>query len=183
MDLLNTPATLRFRAAIESDGRLALPDETRAKLPTEKKAVVEGLLECFPFRAPVEDGCLVVSPALQAAAGTQPGRTVSVEITRINEEPEVRVPSDFRDALEKAGPVKALFEGVTPNARREWVRWVASAKQEKTREKRIVVGIDKLSKGMRRPCCFPGLNFVTKGLVEPEETWMALPGADHLDRD
>jgi hypothetical protein len=72
-----------------------------------------------------------------------------------------------------ASPVR--FEEVTPNARREWVRWIASAKQEKTREKRIEVGIDKLSKGMRHPCCFPGLNFVTKGLVEPEETWAPLP--------
>ena len=177
MAILMAAATIRFCSEMDEDGRLALPREASAEFPSGARAMVEGLLDGFPFRAPFEDRCLVVSPALQAAAGTKPGRTVSVEITRIDEEPEVRVPSDFRDALEGAGEVKALFEDVTPNARREWVRWVASAKQEKTREKRIEVGLDKLSKGMRRPCCFPGLNFVTKGLVEPEETWVALPEA------
>lgn len=182
MDILETPATLRFSSEIDGDGRIMLPSEAGAELATERSAMVEGLLDGFPFRAPLEDRRLVVSPALQAAAGTKPGRTATVEITRIDEEPEVRVPSDFRDALERAEKVKALFEQVTPNARREWVRWVASAKQEKTREKRIQVGIDKLSKGMRRPCCFPGLNFVTKGLVEPEETWAPLPDAGEDSR-
>lgn len=177
MDLLKTPATFRFSSEIDQYGRMALPGEDGAAFHPGS-AMVEGLLDGFPFRAPYQAGSVFVSPALQAAAGIKPGQPASVEITRIDEEPEVRVPADFRDALERAEGVKALFEDVTPMARREWVRWVASAKQEKTREKRIVVGIDKLSKGMRRPCCFPGINFVTKGLVEPEETWVALPDSD-----
>ena len=170
-----THSTIRFCAELDGEGSLMLPREASAEFPSGGKAMVEGTLDGFPFRAPFEDGRLVVSEALQAAAGTNPGDTATVEITRIDEGPEVRVPLDFQNALERAVKAKTLFEEVTPNARREWVRWIASAKQEKTREKRIEVGIDKLSKGMRRPCCFPGLNFVTKGLVEPEETWAPLP--------
>lgn len=169
--------TLRFSAELQEDGHLLLPNGAIPEFFPEATATVEGTLDGFPFRAPVEDGRLIVSKALQAAAGTHPGDTATIEITRIDEEPEVRVPSDFQEALERATAARVLFEEVTPNARREWVRWIASAKQEKTREKRIGVGINKLSKGMRRPCCFPGINFVTKGLVEPEETWAALPGA------
>jgi hypothetical protein len=174
MAVQTTSATLRFSCELDGGGGLTLP--AGAEL-CAGNAVVEGLLDGFPFRSPLEDGRVVLSAAIQAAAGTKPGKTASVEITRVDEEPEVRVPSDFQSALEKNVAEKNLFEEITPNARREWVRWVASAKQEKTREKRIAVGIDKLSKGVRRPCCFPGLNFVTKGLVEPEETWAPLPGA------
>lgn len=170
-----THSTIRFWAELDGEGSLMLPGEASAEFPSGGKAMVEGTLDGFPFRAPLEDGRLVVSEALQAAAGTSPGDTATIEITRIDEESEVRVPLDFQDALERVVKAKTLFERVTPNARREWVRWIASAKQEKTREKRIEVGIDKLCKGMRRPCCFPGLSFVTKGLVEPEETWAPLP--------
>ena len=170
-----TPATIRFCAQLDAAGRLVLSREASAELPSGGNAAVEGVLEGFPFRARLEEGQLVVSEALQAAAGTKPGDRVTVEITRIGEETEVRVPGDFQSALETAVKARSLFAEVTPNARREWVRWIISAKQEKTREKRIAVGVDKLSKDMRRPCCFPGLNFVTKGLVEPEETWAPLP--------
>ena len=169
-----TQGTIRFCAVLEDDGGLTLPSDACGMLPAAGTAMVEGVLDGFPFRAPFEGGRLLVSAALQAAAKTKLGATAAVEITRIDAEPEVRVPVDFQQALGQAAEARALFEDVTPNARREWVRWIASPKQEKTREKRIVVSIDKLSKGMRRPCCFPGLNFVTKGLVEPEETWAPL---------
>lgn len=132
----------------------------------------------FPFRAPVESNALRISESLRKAMGAKPNDEVAVELTRIGGEPEVRVPVDFQQALAASPKAKALWVDVTPMARREWVRWIASAKQAETRARRIEVGIDKLLHGMRRPCCFPGLNFVTKGLVEPEETWVALPVAE-----
>jgi hypothetical protein len=177
MMIAETPPTIRFRATLDDEGSLTLPTEASAQLPSLREAMVEGTLDGFPFRGTIDGGSIVVSAALQAAAGTKSGDAATVEITRVGEEPEVRVPPDFRTALEQAAKANTLFEEVTPNARREWVRWISSAKQEKTRQKRIEVGIDKLSEGMRRPCCFPGLNFVTKGLVEPHETWIPLPGA------
>lgn len=173
-----TDVTIRFSAKLQAgkdEAIVALPKTAASKLP--KKTMVEGTIEGFPFRAPSESGSLHISEALQKAAGASIDETVTVEITRFGDEPEVLVPADLRAALEAAPPAHALFEKVTPNARREWVRWIASAKQEETRQRRIEVGIDKLSKGMRRPCCFPGINFVTKGLVPPEETWISLPGS------
>jgi hypothetical protein len=62
-------------------------------------------------------------------------------------------------------------------ARRDWIRWVASAKQDETRARRIENGIDMLTHGKRRPCCFPGVNWVTKDHVSPDETWIPLPSS------
>ena len=132
----------------------------------------------FPFRAPLEGGNIRISETLLKACGATAGETVTVELTRIGDEPEVMVPTDLQQALGAAPKARALWEVVTPMARREWVRWIASAKQEETRMRRIEVGIDKLSKGMRRPCCFPGLNWVTKDHVSAEETWITLPSAE-----
>ena len=131
----------------------------------------------FPFRAPLEGGEIRISKTLIKACGANPGDEVTVELTRIGDAPEVMVPDDLRDALAAAPKAQGLWEVVTPMARREWVRWIASAKQEETRMRRIEVGIDKLSKGMRRPCCFPGLNWVTQDHVSEDETWIALPNS------
>ena len=38
----------------------------------------------------------------------------------------------------------------------EWICWVISAKNDETRNRRIAAGLDKMRKGMRRPCCWIG---------------------------
>jgi len=67
-----------------------------------------------------------------------------------------KLPSDFRKAIESDVTVRNLWGDITPLARNEWICWVTSAKKEETRKRRIEVGIDKLGRGMRRPCCWPG---------------------------
>lgn len=66
------------------------------------------------------------------------------------------LPADFRKAIESSAAVKDLWADITPLARNEWICWVTSAKKEETRKRRIDVGLDKMRKGMRRPCCWPG---------------------------
>jgi len=169
-------ATLRFRAELAGSPELGIDLPKAAAKEMSGSTMVEGILEGFPFRSSVEGSRIRVSETLREAVGAKPPEEVSVELTRIGDEPEVRLPDDLRAALNcSPAAIQSLWNEITPLARREWVRWVTSAKQEVTRAKRIEVGMDKLSKGMRRPCCFPGLNFVTKGLVPPEETWVGLP--------
>lgn len=66
------------------------------------------------------------------------------------------LPNDFRGAIEADAAARTLWLDITPLARNEWICWVTSPKQEATRQRRIVVGIDKMRGGMRRPCCWPG---------------------------
>jgi uncharacterized protein YdeI (YjbR/CyaY-like superfamily) len=66
------------------------------------------------------------------------------------------LPVDFREAIASDATAKGIWPGLTPLARNEWICWVTSAKQDATRKRRIAVGLDKLRKGMRRPCCWPG---------------------------
>lgn len=66
------------------------------------------------------------------------------------------LPTDLREALISDPKILALWEDITPLARNEWICWVTSAKQAKTRSRRISVGQSKLKGGMRRPCCWAG---------------------------
>lgn len=70
--------------------------------------------------------------------------------------PVHRIPADLRKAIDGDPKAKSLWEDITPLARNEWICWVTSAKQDATRARRITVGLDKMRKGMRRPCCWPG---------------------------
>jgi uncharacterized protein YdeI (YjbR/CyaY-like superfamily) len=67
-----------------------------------------------------------------------------------------RLPADFRKAIESDPIVKDVWADITPLARNEWICWVTSAAKDETRNRRITVGLDKMRKGMRRPCCWPG---------------------------
>lgn len=179
-----TGNTIRFSARLVAQNAgaasyLHLPKAASAELPSRGTTMVEGTIDGFPFRASLEsDGtgtlALKLSRALQVAAGANAGEKTVVEITRVGGEPEVRVPSDFMTALEAAQKAQALWATITPMARREWVRWVSSAKQAETRDRRIENACDMLAKGKRRPCCFPGINWVTKDHVSPNETWLPL---------
>lgn len=67
-----------------------------------------------------------------------------------------KIPLDFRKAIDSDSNAKKLWEDITPLARNEWICWVTSAKKDETRDRRISVGLDKMRKGIRRPCCFAG---------------------------
>jgi hypothetical protein len=67
-----------------------------------------------------------------------------------------KLPADFERAIKSDQKVKALWPTLTPLARNEWICWVISVKTPETREKHIRVGLDKMRKGMRRPCCWSG---------------------------
>lgn len=90
-----------------------------------------------------EDGELIARfQAGHAATGTaKPRRTPK---------PELPVPPALAAALEAAPAAKRVFDAFAPSHRREYVEWVADAKREETRDKRIVQAIEWLTEGKKR---------------------------------
>jgi uncharacterized protein YdeI (YjbR/CyaY-like superfamily) len=72
---------------------------------------------------------------------------------------EPRVPTDFRKALGAAPKAKAQWSDLTPIARRDFISWIESAKQQETRKRRIERGCSMLAAGKRRPCCYSIVSF------------------------
>jgi hypothetical protein len=142
--------------------------------------MVEGTINSFPFRSVFEGNGqgnprLRLSKALRHVAGADLLDTAAVEITRVGEEPETRVPADLSQALKAAPPALASWADITPTARRDWILWISTARQSKTRQSRIRTACDMLASGKRRVCCFPGLNWLVKDHVASRETWQPLP--------
>jgi hypothetical protein len=98
--------------------------------------MVEGTINSFPFRAALEPNgkgthSLSVNKTMRDAAGADAGDTVTVEIARAGEEPEIRVPSDLRKALAASPLARAGWEDITPMARRDWIFSISSASNPK----------------------------------------------------
>lgn len=53
-------------------------------------------------------------------------------------------------ALVKAPKAKATLDGFPPSAQRDYFEWIAEAKQDSTRQKRIATAVEWLSEGKRR---------------------------------
>lgn len=175
------PATIRFKARLLRPLTprpvawtfLHVPEDASARLSTRGMVTVQGVLNGARFSATLEpDGSgghwLKVSRKLRTAANAVVGDTVTLEVTPTTREPEPRVPADLRKALAHA-PAKAreVWSEITPRARRDWVHWITTAKQDATRERRVLTACDMLTKGKRRPCCFDRSGMYSKSLSAP----------------
>jgi hypothetical protein len=76
--------------------------------------------------------------------------------TLLSAGPAHKLPTDLAAALAKKSEVVLLWENLTPLGRNEFICWVESAKQEKTRARRIERTIEEISEGQKRPCCWVG---------------------------
>jgi len=144
--------------------------------------MLEGTINGIPFRAALESTskgshCLSVNKTMRDAAGADAVDTVTVEITRAGEEPEIRVPMDLRKALAAAPLAQEGWRDITPMARRDWIFSICSAKQPETRTRRIAKACDMLASGKRRLCCFPGIKWLMKENAKSCGMWLPLPNS------
>jgi hypothetical protein len=186
--LQETKSTIRFSAKLfrpranekTESWTLTLPKNASAKLPSPGMTTVEGTINAFPFRAALEPNgkgshWLRVNKAMRAAAGADARDTITVEIVRAGEEPEIRVPIDLRKALAAAPLAQGGWEDITPMARRDWIFSITSAKQPETRRRGIEKACDMLASGKLRLCCFPGIRWLMTKNAKSCGMWLPLP--------
>ena len=144
---------------------LRLPEDASAKLPSRGMTMVAGTLNNVPFKAVLEpDGMYAPGKKpshwfkpdnkLLDEASAKTGDIVQVSLEPTKEWIEPEVPVDVKKALLISPQAYALWKDITPMARWDWIRWIHAVKTPETRQKHIKVALDKLNKGMRRPCCF-----------------------------
>lgn len=178
----SSSARSRFEAKLlrpanpDEDGSwtfLVLPRAVSEKLPRRGRTTVEGTINGHPFQATLDpDGrlshWLKVDEELCAAADVGAGDRVTLEIAPVKREPEPRLPTDLRDALDVSPKARATWDGTTTIARLDWIHWITSARQQETRARRIRSACDMLASGKRRVCCFNPSGFYSKRLNAPE---------------
>lgn len=149
-----------------------LPKSASDTLPRRGRTSVDGIINGHAFQATLEpDGqlshWLKVNEDLRQAAGVNVGQTVAVQIFPAKPELEPELPDDLRAALAACPEAEVTWEATTTIARIDWVHWIESAKQDKTRKRRVENACDMLASGKKRVCCFDQSGYYSKSLSAP----------------
>ncbi len=64
--------------------------------------------------------------------------------------PTIEVPEAFATALKKSKIATGHFDAMSPSCRREYIEWIADAKRDETRDKRIATAMEWIVEGKSR---------------------------------
>jgi len=146
----------KFKARIEAgDGGGAyvlFPYDTEKEFATKGKVLVKAT-----FNGVSDTGSLIkygkplhmlgVSKAVREQAGKGPGDTIEVVVWKDEAVRIVEVPAQFENLMKKEG-LLPVFKKLNHTHRKEYCRWIAEAKKEATRLKRLEKAIEMLKKGV-----------------------------------
>ncbi len=62
----------------------------------------------------------------------------------------VETPAEFAAALKKNKAANKVYDAFSPSCKREYVEWIADAKRDETRERRIVQAVEWIAEGKQR---------------------------------
>jgi bacteriocin resistance YdeI/OmpD-like protein/uncharacterized protein DUF1905 len=150
-------ATHRFETVLEAeDGGVffQVPLDVPAVFG-KARAPVRGTINGHPFRSTVAvyggRSFLPVKRALREAAGVAAGDAVVIELEADDQPRTVDPPADLAAALAADPEAKVAFDGLSFTHQREYAEWVAGAKREAIRRRRVAQAVQMLLDGRRHP--------------------------------
>jgi hypothetical protein len=119
------------------------------------RAPVRGTVNGTPLRTTVAvyGGVYFIgfNRELRARAGIELGDEVTVERAPDDQPRVVEVPPALASALSGDDRAKAAFDALSYTHRREYAKWIAEAKREDTRERRVGKAVEMLRERTKAP--------------------------------
>jgi hypothetical protein len=119
------------------------------------RAPVQGTVNGTPFRTTVavygSVNFIGFNRELRARAGIELGDEVTVELAPDDQPRVVEVPPALASALSGDDRAKAAFDALSYTHRREYAKWIAEAKREDTRERRVGKAVEMLRERTKAP--------------------------------
>ena len=149
----------KFKTKIEAGdyggAYVLFPYDTGKEFGSKGKVPVKGTFNGVPYSGSlIKYGkplhVLGMPKAIREKAGKGPGDTVEVVVWKDEEVRTVEVPAVFENLMKKEGLLR-VFQKLTYTHRKEYCRWIAEAKKEETRLKRLEKAIEMLKKGVSTP--------------------------------
>jgi hypothetical protein len=150
--------SLSFTAQLQPRGPAAailLDDEQVAAISEGKRRFpVAATVNGYTWRTTVAvmggESLVGLSKAVREAAGVQAGDTVEVTLAYDDAPRAVDVPPTLAAALDADPQARAAYDRLAYTHRKEFARWIAEAKREETRERRVAQALEMLREGRTR---------------------------------
>ncbi len=151
-----------FDAVIQNGGEkwpeascVYFPYDVQESFGTKGQVKVNVTFDGVPYRGSLTNmgfgHMVILRKDVKAKVGKSHGDTVSVTIQKDTEERIVEVPQELQDAFKTAPEAKAFYETLSYTNRKEYARWVSSAKRAETKERRLHKSIEMLNNGIKHP--------------------------------
>ena len=144
-----------FKAIIQKEGNfifVAIPFSPREVWGSKPRYSVAGDINGIAVRGTLgalgQDYFLRLGAAWMRDSGIELGTNVSVRLS-LEGPQESNVASDIAKALSDNKKAKTFFDGLPTFYRKNFIRWIESAKREETRVKRISEMMKLLEEGKR----------------------------------
>lgn len=95
--------------------------------------------------------CMGLKAAIMQELGKSAGDIVNVTLEIDTEERVVEIPSELKKVLSKNPKEKKYFESLAYTHRKEYVKWITSAKKEETKKARLEKMLKMLNEKMKHP--------------------------------
>lgn len=152
---MNEPIQKSFDAIIQKEGSftfIAIPFSPREVWGAKPRYYVTGMINGVSVRGTLgvlgQDYFLRLGAAWIRDSGIEPGGNVSVCLS-LEGPQENNIASDIAKALSDNNKAKIFFDGLPTFYRKNFIRWIESAKREETRVKRTNEMIKLLEEGKR----------------------------------
>jgi hypothetical protein len=162
--LTKPPAGETFETGNSADGQTVYRMQTKLQTPEKgwsglaipsdflgerARVWLRGTLEGHPFwvaAQPMGDGnhWVTVNRDMRAEMGLVGDEEVEAVFVRAGGPPELAVSDDLQRALESHPEAGAIFERMSHNHRKEYIRWISEAKRPETRARRAKQAVDRI---------------------------------------
>lgn len=132
-------------AVVLDDDHVAVLGEGAKRFPV--RATING----YSWRTTVtrmrDEFLLGLSREVRDGAGVEAGDLVELDVELDLAPREVEIPAALADALTAGSPARAAFDALAYTHRKEYARWIAEAKREDTRQRRVEQALTMLQEG------------------------------------
>jgi Bacteriocin-protection, YdeI or OmpD-Associated/Domain of unknown function (DUF1905) len=134
---------------------VVLTDEQVAEIGQGKKAFpVKATIDSYTWAGRVSrmggEFLLGLSREVRTGAGVEAGDEVTVHLALDEAPREVEVPPALSEALDADRTAKAAFDALAFTHRKEFATWIAEAKKDDTRARRVAQALEMLHEGRTR---------------------------------
>ena len=134
---------------------VVFPYNVEKEFGAKNRVPVQATFDGIPYtgslmRCGAQEHMLGILKSIQQQTGKRIGDTIRVAIWKDEEERTVEVPAELAALMKKHG-VRPFFDSLSYTNRKEYCRWITSAKREETRTQRLEKSIELLRKGIKTP--------------------------------